>query len=132
VKTAIRKTVATLLIASTATLSTSMQVYADVDVRSEARAQLITHGVNPADAERRVAALTDEESAQLATAIDELPAGGNPLILFIMAAVPIAVGMMAVAVALPIILVGGIVATAVKARRSPSPEPTPAVSAENP
>ena len=104
---AIRKTVTGLLIASTATLSTPMHVYADVDVRSEARAQLITHGVNPVDAERRVAALTDEESAELASAIDELPAGGNPLILLIMA-VPIALGVMAVAVALPVIFVGAL------------------------
>lgn len=43
--------------------------------RPEAEAQLRTHGVDAADAQARVAALTDEEAAQLAARIDELPAG---------------------------------------------------------
>ena len=45
--------------------------------RSEVRAQLQSFGVNPADAKARVAALTDEEAAQLAARFDSLAAGGD-------------------------------------------------------
>ena len=45
--------------------------------RSDVRAQLESMGVNPADAKARVATLTDDEAAQLAAKIDNLPAGGD-------------------------------------------------------
>lgn len=45
--------------------------------RSDVRAQLATLGVNPMDAKARVAALTDDEAAQLAARVDSLPAGGD-------------------------------------------------------
>jgi len=45
--------------------------------RGDVRQQLGTLGVNPADAKARVAALTDEEAAQLAARIDTLPAGAD-------------------------------------------------------
>ena len=45
--------------------------------RTEVRAQLESFGVNPADAKARVAALTDDEAAQLAAKIDQLPAGAD-------------------------------------------------------
>lgn len=45
--------------------------------RGDVRAQLASLGVNPADAKARVAALTDEEAAQVAANIDRLPAGGD-------------------------------------------------------
>jgi hypothetical protein len=41
--------------------------------------QLEKLGVPPADAQARVAALTDEEAAQLAGKVDSLPAGGDVL-----------------------------------------------------
>ena len=44
--------------------------------RAEVRAQLRAHGVDPADVKARVAALTDDEAAQLAAHLDSLPAGG--------------------------------------------------------
>jgi len=44
--------------------------------RSEVRARLAAQGVDPADVKARVAALTDDEAAQLAGRIDSLPAGG--------------------------------------------------------
>jgi hypothetical protein len=44
--------------------------------REDVRFQLQAQGVNPADVKARVAALTDEEVAQLAQRIDALPAGG--------------------------------------------------------
>ena len=48
--------------------------------RSEVRAQLEAHGVRPADVQTRVAALTDDEVAQLAGQLDRLPAGGEGII----------------------------------------------------
>lgn len=44
--------------------------------RADVRAQLEAHGVNADDVKSRVAALTDEEAAELAARMDELPAGG--------------------------------------------------------
>jgi hypothetical protein len=48
--------------------------------RAELRAQLEAHGVRPADVQTRVAALTDDEVAQLAGQLDRLPAGGEGII----------------------------------------------------
>jgi hypothetical protein len=45
--------------------------------RSDVRAQLTSLGVNPLDAKARVAALTDDEAAQLAARMDNLPAGAD-------------------------------------------------------
>jgi len=45
--------------------------------RGDLRARLEAYGVNPADVKARVAALTDEEAAQLAAKIDQLPAGAD-------------------------------------------------------
>lgn len=44
--------------------------------RDDVRAQLQAYGVDPAAVQARVAALTDQEAAQLARHIDTLPAGG--------------------------------------------------------
>lgn len=44
--------------------------------REEVRAQLAAHGISQAQAQARVAALTDAEAAQLAGAVNALPAGG--------------------------------------------------------
>ena len=41
-----------------------------------AHERLVAHGVSPADAEGREAAMTDEEAAIVARDIDSLPAGG--------------------------------------------------------
>ena len=48
--------------------------------RAEVRAQLEAHGVRPAEVKARVAALTDEEAAQLAGHLERLPAGGEGII----------------------------------------------------
>ena len=48
--------------------------------RADVRAQLEAHGVRAADVNARVAALTDEEAAQLAGKLDSLPAGGDGII----------------------------------------------------
>jgi hypothetical protein len=47
--------------------------------RDEVRAQLQAKGVSLADAQARVAALSDDEVSQLAGQIDSLPAGGDIL-----------------------------------------------------
>ena len=44
--------------------------------REEVRAKLQAHGVTSAQVSERVAALTDDEAAEIAARIDELPAGG--------------------------------------------------------
>jgi hypothetical protein len=44
--------------------------------RADVRAQLQARGVDAAQAKARVAALTDQEAAQLASQIESLPAGG--------------------------------------------------------
>jgi len=47
--------------------------------REDVRAELLARGVNPADVQARVDALSDDEVAQLAQKIDALPAGGDVL-----------------------------------------------------
>jgi hypothetical protein len=48
--------------------------------RTEVRQRLQELGVSPAQAQERVAALSDEEAAQLASRLDALPAGGMDLL----------------------------------------------------
>jgi Family of unknown function (DUF6627) len=48
--------------------------------RQDVRARLQALGVDPADARARVAALSDDEAAQLAARIDALPAGGTDIL----------------------------------------------------
>ena len=45
--------------------------------RDEVRAQLAARGIDAAQLEARIAALSDEEAAVLAERMDELPAGGR-------------------------------------------------------
>jgi len=47
--------------------------------RQEVRDALLARGVDPADIQARIAALTDEEIQQLAANVDEMPAGGSAL-----------------------------------------------------
>lgn len=47
--------------------------------RGDVQARLKAYGVDPVQAQARVAALSDEEAARLAAQIDELPAGGDVL-----------------------------------------------------
>jgi hypothetical protein len=51
----------------------------DVLARADVRGQLVALGVDPADVEGRIAALTDAEVAALADRIDGAPAGGDAL-----------------------------------------------------
>jgi hypothetical protein len=52
--------------------------------RSDVQAQLQANGVSPADVKARVAAMSDDEVAQLAGQIDRLPAGGTDVLGFIL------------------------------------------------
>jgi len=52
--------------------------------RGDVQAALKAHGVSPADVKARVAAMTDDEVAQLAGQIDSLPAGGSDLLTIIL------------------------------------------------
>ena len=82
--------------------------------RPEARAHLAAQGVNPMEAEARVAALTDEEVSVLASRFEELPAAGSdPRGLF--ALVAVAAMVYVIISLLPFILIGGGVAAAAKA-----------------
>ena len=45
--------------------------------RADVRAQLQAYGVQPAEVKARIAALSDDEAAQLAGQIDSLPAGAD-------------------------------------------------------
>jgi hypothetical protein len=52
--------------------------------RTDVQAALQAHGVSPADVKARVAAMTDDEVAQLAGQIDAAPAGGTDVLGFIL------------------------------------------------
>ena len=91
----IRRFIATLLILSLASLGVAAPAQAamvatDAAVagaergrisslldRADVRAQLQAYGVDAADVKTRVAAMTDEEAAQLAAQLDSLPTGGS-------------------------------------------------------
>ena len=53
-------------------------------MRVEVQQALLAQGVNPQDIQARVAALSDSEAAQMASQLDELPAGGDGLGLIVM------------------------------------------------
>jgi hypothetical protein len=52
--------------------------------RSDVQAALQAHGVRSADVKARMAAMTDDEVAQLAGQIDSLPAGGSDALTIIL------------------------------------------------
>ena len=49
--------------------------------RKDIQAALIAHGIDPVEAKRRIDALSDEEAIRIADKLDQLPAGGNTLLL---------------------------------------------------
>lgn len=51
----------------------------DVLARADVREQMVGLGVDPAEVEARIAALTDAEVATLATHLEAAPAGGDAL-----------------------------------------------------
>ena len=57
----------------------SAQHAAQLLERADVQARLQAYGVSAADVRARIAALSDEEAAELAARIDSLPAGGDIL-----------------------------------------------------
>lgn len=49
----------------------------EILARQDVQEQLVAQGVDPADVEARVAALSDEEVSQMAEHLEELPAGAS-------------------------------------------------------
>ena len=49
--------------------------------RKDIQAAFIAHGIDPVEAKRRIDALSDEEAIRIADKLDQLPAGGNTLLL---------------------------------------------------
>lgn len=94
------------MLTTNAALSSDRERITALLERDEARAQLLAHGVDPAQARARIAALSDEEAAVLAKQMETLPAGarGDALFYLIVAIV-----------LLPVIVVGGAIFLAVKA-----------------
>jgi len=86
----------------------------------EIRARLISHGVDAREVEARVAALTDEEAALLASRFDELPAGGQGDAIVLIVA--IAAVIYIIKYVLPFILIGGGFLLLVKAAKSHTAE----------
>jgi hypothetical protein len=94
----LRRMISIMLIACTAAAGFPMSAYAGVvstDAalaaahrdriasildRAEVRQQMEALGVRPEDVKARVAVLSDDEAAQLASHMDSLPAGGNGII----------------------------------------------------
>ena len=77
--------------------------------------KLAAYGLAPAEAQARVAALTDDEAAQLAATIETAPVGGGN------GGVAVLTGITMVAVAIllaPFVIAGGLVYLAVKASRA--------------
>lgn len=56
------------------------QQVGDLLARQDVRDALVARGVDPAEVQARVGALTDEEARLLAERIDRLPAGGSSVI----------------------------------------------------
>ena len=45
-------------------------------MRQDVQAELITYGIDPGEAKRRIDALSDDEAIRIADQVDQLPAGG--------------------------------------------------------
>lgn len=71
--------------------STSIERIRTLLARDDVRAQMVTLGVDPAEAASRVNALTDEELIHLAGRLDELPAGEGAMTTFALVALIITV-----------------------------------------
>lgn len=66
----------------------------DFLAREDVRAQMVTLGISPTEAEARIAAMTEREIAELAGRLDELPAGGidvGTILIFLFVAFGVAV-----------------------------------------
>ena len=67
-------------ILSADTRSQQISEIRNVLARDDVRKQMLDLGVNPADVEERINALTDAELASLSAGMQDLPAGGSSLL----------------------------------------------------
>ena len=123
--TAARRLIAALLSVSITATTLPAAAYDMPTPREELRAALVERGVASGEAKARVAALTDEEVAQVAAQIEALPAGaggGGGLISVALSMIIIGTVMyVAVYVILPVAIVGTVVyAVASTARKAPA------------
>ena len=123
--TAARRLIAALLSVSITATTLPAAAYDMPTPREELRAALVERGVASAEAKARVAALTDEEVAQVSAQIEALPAGaggGGGLISVALSMIIIGTVMyVAVYVILPVAIVGTVVyAVASTARKAPA------------
>ena len=123
--TAARRLIAALLSVSITATTLPAAAYDMPTPREELRAALVERGVASAEAKARVAALTDEEVAQVSAQIEALPAGaggGGGLISVALSMIIIGTVMyVAVYVILPVAIVGGgLPAVAHLARKAPA------------
>jgi hypothetical protein len=92
--------------------------------REDVRVALLRHGLNPAEAEARIAAMTDDEIATMANTVNDMPVGGETwggFALFLLAFGLAAVLVMLLLIALGIW--GGIkLHDKYKEQKEPSPE----------
>jgi predicted phage tail protein len=121
----IRRSIATLLVVSMTGLALPVPSLANADVRSEARSQLIARGVNVAEANARVDALTDHEAAELVANIDGLPAGAGAGNGGLVAVVAIGAAIAFVLIAIPYVAVGAAALTAIALARKGGGNNTP-------
>jgi hypothetical protein len=119
----IRRSIATLLVVSMTGLALPVPSLANADVRSEARSQLIARGVNVAEANARVDALTDHEAAELVANIDGLPAGAGKGGLVGVVAIGGAIAL--VLIAIPYVAMGAAALTALALARKGGGNNTP-------
>jgi len=72
--------VGTEVVVQTAEAQHQREHFQGLLARTDVQQKLVALGVDPAQVQARVDALTDEEAARLAKQMDELPAGGDSLI----------------------------------------------------
>ncbi|MCK8515122.1 PA2779 family protein [Methylonatrum kenyense] len=68
------------VISESATAEKRAQVMSLLE-RDDVQERLVEYGVSPEEAKERVASMTNEELAQMAERIDEMPAGASALVL---------------------------------------------------
>lgn len=68
------------VISESATADQRAQVLSLLE-RDDVQERLVQYGVSPEEAKQRVASMTNEELAQMAERIDEMPAGAGALVL---------------------------------------------------
>lgn len=72
--------VSTTLALSAEQASVDRTRISEILAREDVQEQLLAQGVNPADVEARVAALSDQEAQRMAEQLENMPAGANSIV----------------------------------------------------